>query len=611
VRLVIGRRATVWLIAAMTACQIAGGTGAGRELPPPVLAPGAITRGDEAEAQRLMRSAETSFEARRHLEALRTIAELLERFPASTVSGEALLLSVRAELAVGAGERADAAAERYLGLLARGDPRATEVRLLQVEARRADPATQLDRLLRIDSSASAAELDVAVPLMRAAVDSLTGEELGAVLASAPTNGPLAPIAQVRRAVDLLESGDGTAASSLAAAAIEGGVMPPEREVAEGVLRGELPLERRRMTSFAIATVLPLGGPPALADFARLVAEGIEVAAATALGEPFQVTIISHDDQGDPVTAAGLVAQVEAEGVAGVIGFLEDEALVAAGQARQAALPMVSPTARNASTAGEGVYSLEGADPEAAQTVARYAASRALQRVAIVLPESPTAVEEADAFQAEAERFGVSIVGRFPYSPLATFFESQILGAQDALRAMEIAALGLGPEDTLRVEMLEPVGIFLPIPPEDVEYLAPQLAHFALDTLAIELMGTSGWTDPQVLASLDPLYLDGVVATARAGTGPGSAGLLRFQDAYEQHFQRTLVSPTPAIGYDATLLLLEALRAGRSSPSDVRASFQGLRDIEGATGTFSVFDDRVVRRTELVRIQRRRLIPVVY
>ena len=607
----IGRRASVWLGFALTACQITGGTGPGVELPPPVLAPGAVSRAEQAEAQRLLGSAEASFEARRFPEALRTAADLMERFPAADVSGEALLLSARAELALGSGERADAAAERYLGLLRPGDPRATAVRLLQVDAWPGNAALQLDRLLRIDATASAAELELAMPIARAAADSLSAEELEAVLAAAPTDGPLAPIAQVRHAVDLLERGEAERATALAAAAIAAGAVAPEREVAEGVMRGELPADRRRATSFTIATVLPHGGPPALSEFARLVGEGVEVAAATALGEPYQVTVTSRDDQGDPVIAAGFVAELEVEGVAGVIGFLEDEALLTAGRARQGALPIVSPTARTAVAAGEGVYSLEGADPQAAQVVARYAASRAFQRVAILLPESQTAYEEADAFQAEAERLGVLIVGRFPYSPQATFFESQILGARDSLRAAEVAALRLGAEDTLRVEMLEPVGIFLPIPPEDVEYIAPQLAHFALDTLAIELMGTSGWTDPQVLELLDPLYLDGVVATVPAGIGPGSPGFARFQAAYELHFQRTLVSPTPAIGYDSALLLLEALRPGRLSPSDVRSSFQGLRDIEGATGIFSVVDDRVVRRTDLVRIDRRRLVPVVF
>jgi len=558
-----------------------------------------------------MRNAQTSFEARRYLEALRITDELTQRFPASAVSGEALLLNARTELALGAGDRADAAAERYLLLLPSGDPRATSVRMLQVEAVSGDAGRQLDRLLRIDEGATPEEVATGVPLARAAADALSAGELESVLASAPSTGPLAPIAQARHAVNLLERGDTENATRLAAYAIERGALAAEQELAEGVLRGELPPERRRATSFAIATVLPVGGPPALAEFARLVGEGVEVAAATVLGEPYQVTVVPFDNRGDPLTAAGFMTQLEVDGVAGVVGFLEDEALVAAGLSRQGSLPIVSPTARSAEDAGEDVYSLEGADTEAARTMARYAASRALQRVALLYPESPTAVEEADAFQAEAERFGVQIVGRFPYPPQATFFESQILGAQDALRAMEIAALGLGADDTLRVEMLEPVGLFVPIPPEDVEFVAPQLAHFALDTLAIEVLGTSGWTDPQVLESLDRLYLDGVVATAPAGVGPDAPGALRFREAYETHFQRTLVSATPAIGYDATLLLLEALRAGRLSATDMRASFQDLQDIEGATGIFSVTDGRVVRRTELVRIDNRRLIPITY
>ena len=81
------------------------------------------------------------------------------------------------------------------------------------------------------------------------------------------------------------------------------------------------------------------------------------------------------------------------------------------------------------------------------------------------------------------------------------------------------------------------------------------------------------------------------------------------DPDEEHFQRTLVSPTPAIGYDAALLLLEALRPGRLAPEAIRASFAELRDVEGATGTFSVANDRIVRRTDLVRIANRQLTPI--
>ena len=307
-------------------------------------------------------------------------------------------------------------------------------------------------------------------------------------------------------------------------------------------------------------------------------------------------------------SAQIAFELEAEGVVGVVGLLQDDALLAAGEARQEGLPLISPTARSAARAGEGAYSLQGADPGAAAAIARYAVSRALQRVAMVYPETPDAVEEADAFEAVATAFGVPIVGRFTYEAGATNFEDQLGSAQDSLRAAEIEALGLAEDDTLFVEMLEPVGLFMPIPAEDVEFVAPQFAHYGLDTLAIEVIGTSGWTDPRALEVVDPRLVTGVVATSPTGSAPDSPGHARFRQAYETYFQRTLVSPTPAVGYDAALLLLEALRPGRLRPEDVRDSFQALVDVEGATGVFSIIDGRVVRRTEVVRIDNGQLIP---
>ncbi len=150
---------------------------------------------------------------------------------------------------------------------------------------------------------------------------------------------------------------------------------------------------------------------------------------------------------------------------------------------------------------------------------------------------------------------------------------------------------------------------MPIPAEDVEFVAPQFAHHGLDTLAIEIVGTTGWTDPQALERVDPRLVDGVVATAPVAAGPGTPGYAGFQQAYEAYFQRSLVSPTPALGYDATLLLLEALRGGRLRPEDVRLSFRSLDEVEGATGVFSVVDGRVVRRTEVVRFEGGQLVPM--
>ncbi len=595
----------------LAACQMAGpGTARpGGALSDPVLVQGTLSRAEEAEAERLFSSAEESFRSRRFFEVVRTTTDLMDRFPSSEVSGAALLLTARAELELGAPDRAVAAADRYLDLLPPGDPRTTEVVLLQVAALQDDPSSQLERLLTLDQVADEGQLEPALAATRSAVAALSTAEIRAVLAASPADGQMASVPLARLAVDLLERGEIVEAEQLASAAIATGAADAERVVAEGVLRGELPPERERITDFTLGLVLPEGGPPALAGFAREIAEGVEVAVSTVLGEPYRIEVTTRDDEANSALAALIASELELEGVTGAVGFLEDEVLLAAAQSRVDGMPIVSPTARSAGGAGEGVYSLEGPDPQAAAEIARYAADRAYQRVAIILPSSQAAIEEADAFEAEAARWGVPVVQRFYYEPGATFFETQVVGARDLLRAAELRALGLGEEDTLRVETLEPVGIFVPIPREDVAYVAPQIAHFALDTLGIEVVGTSAWTDPGVLETVDPLYTNGVVATATVGAGPSAPGRQRFREAYEAHFQRSLVSSAPALGYDAALLLLEALRPGRVQPAQVQESFLTLQDVEGATGIFSVVDGRVVRRTEVVRIRDRQLEPV--
>ena len=162
---------------------------------------------------------------------------------------------------------------------------------------------------------------------------------------------------------------------------------------------------------------------------------------------------------------------------------------------------------------------------------------------------------------------------------------------------------------MRVETLEPVAVFVPVPAEDVELIAPQIIHFGLDTLGIDVLGTSGWADSRALRTIDPRHTNGVVATAPIGAGSDTPAYLRFKAAYEEHFQRTLVSPVPAAGYDAALLLLEALRAGATGSSGIIEALELLGEVEGATGVFSFVDGRVVRSTHVVLIENATLTPI--
>ncbi len=598
-----------------TACQTVGGGGSGSQIsepagpPPVVVAAGEISNADREEANRLWFSAQRSFEARRFAEAIRTGLDVVERYPASEVSGEALRLMARAHREAGDSINADLTAELFVNLLEAADPRGAEMRLLQASVQ-TDPAARADRLLRIDEGTSLGEIIDATSQLRMSADSLDADALQDVIVGVlPFRGPLMPVAEARLAVTLLEGGRREDATVLAQRAINAGASGEDLVWAEGVLVGELPAGRGRETVFTIGVILPLGGPPALAEFSAMIAEGIEVAARTVLGNGFEVSIEVRDDEGDPSLSLQRLAELDSVGVVGVVGFLQDDDLVAAAEAGAGGIALVSPTARSADRAGSAAYSLEGSDPAAAASVARYAASRAFQRVAIVHPQTPEAEAEANAFEAAAAQLGIPVVGRFTYQAGATFFEPQIAGALEALREDELDRLNLAPNDTLHVEVLEPTALFMPIPPEDVEFLAPQVIHFGLDTLAIEVLGTSGWTDPQILAAVEPRLTTGIVATAPVATPEALDGRARFRNAYETLYQRSLVGRTASVGYDATLLLLEALRRGRVAPAEVKAAIEALESVPGATGVFSVVNGRVVRATELVRIQDQVAVPI--
>jgi ABC-type branched-subunit amino acid transport system substrate-binding protein len=572
-------------------CQVSSeaveGTPEPPSFPDPVLSEGPTDPNGEERAVVLFAQAREALEWGRLAEARDFATEIVERYPSAPVSGRALFLLAQAALGSDDLEVAAEAAGRFAQLLEPGDPREAEARLLESEALEGlgDPSGRLSSLLAIGPGATTNALIRGAEDARSAASQLTRAQLEAVLAETPADRPLLPVALARYAGLVHLDGDDEEARRHAQAAIDAGARGADSVMAADILSGQGPGFEITRGTVRIATVLPEGGSPAFRRFSRLIAEGVEVAAATYLGEATRVEVISKDDRGDPATAATLVRA----------------------QGRLRMLPLVSPTSRTAN--GEGVYTLSGADPQAAANVARYVAREQYERVAIVHSQAPESVEEADAFQAVIQNLGVPVVGRFSYPMGATFFREQIREAEGSLRRAEIRALGLGPNDTLRADMLEKVALFLPLPAEDVELLAPQVTFYGLDTLAVDIVGTSGWTDSQTLETVDARHTTGVVATAPEAGGSESPGYRHFQEAYESHYQRTLVSSVPALGYDAALLLLEAAREGARTPNQLRFELERIQDLEGATGTFSILGRRIVRSTRLVRIEHGALIPI--
>jgi ABC-type branched-subunit amino acid transport system substrate-binding protein len=288
--------------------------------------------------------------------------------------------------------------------------------------------------------------------------------------------------------------------------------------------------------------------------------------------------------GRPGNGVSALRVLEDADVVAVVGPLLASVLSEVSEADLRAVPVISPTAVPREET-EGVLSLMGPDVLGSRQVARLAWDMGLERVMVVRPQSPAAAVEAEEFIRTFEEVGGAVLREVLYPQGQTFFQAELGEA----------------------EVLLPDGVFFPLPPADVRVLAPQFTYYGLDTLGIQPLGTTGWTAREVVEEVDSRHTDGVIATTPNPAAAETEAFARFRRGYETLHQRTLRSEIPALGYDATALLLEALRSGRFTAAGIGVALEGVQDFPGATGRLSVIDGRILREPHLVRIQDHELI----
>ena len=160
---------------------------------------------------------------------------------------------------------------------------------------------------------------------------------------------------------------------------------------------------------------------------------------------------------------------------------------------------------------------------------------------------------------------------------------------------------------MMVASLLPDGLFLPLSPAEIELLAPQVTYYGLDTLGIQLLGTSGWARDEVVLELDSRHTDGVIVATTRLSQDEAESFQHFRSSYEALFQQTLRSEIPAFGYDAAALLLLALQERPRTAEELLEALEGVRDFPGATGRLTIGGGRILREPHLIRIQDHELI----
>ena len=333
----------IFFLLAASGCTVAGGSSDEPTGPPPVrLAEGELSGREEADAARLY------LEARDHLDmgdweaAGETAGAVVDRFPASRVSGEALWVVVQAFGRVEAGGRQLEALNGIgllLPLLPADDRRQSDARLIRArllaEAGRRDEALAAVLVPEVDRAVSDADLE----WFRGVLDGLSAERLAELTASTPPGNTLSATLWIQTARAMRLEGNAAAATVLAERAIQAGVRGDDLEMARQLVQGE-PLQEELERRVIIAAILPQSGSPSMRRLATEVEEGIRAAIeAAGLGDLVELTIL--DDGGDAGTAASLVQAAERQGAVGVVGPLSEAALTQAASARSTSMVLVS------------------------------------------------------------------------------------------------------------------------------------------------------------------------------------------------------------------------------------------------------------------------------
>lgn len=335
----------------------------------------------------------------------------------------------------------------------------------------------------------------------------------------------------------------------------------------------------RPAPVVIGAILPESGSAALRQYGELIRQGIDIAFREherAGGR--QVELVVLDDGSDPARAAGLVGELERRNAVAVIGPLLSSSLENAGRARtNPDLVVISPTSSEGAPRLPNVYTLNSPDTRGAEALGAYAA-RSGGRIGLLYPSTAEFRAQAEAFKAAITRAGGRVSTEVAFDSATTTFARP-------LQQLRGGAVGT---------------LFIPASERDIRQLAPQLEYYGITN--VRVLGTEAWVSEDVLRSVQPRLVEGVVAATPLFRGSRAVAWDDFVGLYEATYRRTLDNPYPALGYDAARMVLSSIPSGRARAADVAAAIARLDDFRGATGVLSARGGAISRVPFLVRVQ---------
>lgn len=298
----------------------------------------------------------------------------------------------------------------------------------------------------------------------------------------------------------------------------------------------------------------------------------------------QIEVIAYDDKGDATEAVTAFSRLVDDGVTAVVGsVLTGTTIAVADESYEINMPQIT-----ASATAAGVTVLDPEDPESeirtnvfrscfidpfqGEKMAEYAADKLGAKTAAVIFQTGSDYSEglAESFVAKCAELNIEVVSEQGYAAGDVDFKAQMTAI--AAEAPDV--------------------VFCPNYYEDDGLIVTQARQVGVTAT---FMGGDGWGSVAGYASAEDLegsvYISGYAA--------GTEEVADFEAAYEAAYGEKVPNMFAPLGYDAALLMVEAIadaeEAGLEAGSDeykqaVIDALAATDGLEGVTGTYK-FDEK--------------------
>ncbi len=339
--------------------------------------------------------------------------------------------------------------------------------------------------------------------------------------------------------------------------------------------------------YYLGVLIPQTGPASF--FGDRVLKGIQLAVLSynTQNSENRVELIVKDTEGSPDKAVSGLNELAAKNVVAVIGpLLSREVEALAPSLEKVHTLLLTPTASGAGLTGLSPWIFRNALTNSAQAVAaaQYAVSRNLRKFVIFAPEDPYGRDLTRVFTQELAR-KAEILATITYPPETNDFGPYIRRLMEIdFRSQKIHIPDDDQERKKLFQMYVPTfdALYLPGYAEKVGLLIPQLAFYNIT--GKQIIGSNNWHTPDLIERAGRHAEGAVIVDGFYPENPEPA-VKAVVDAYRSAYQEE-PDILSAQAYDAAAMVLSLLKEKKDTPAAIKDGLLNLRDFPGISGSTS-------------------------